>query len=145
MEGVKIMDNNDGKDIIRVVRAVIERDGQILAARRSSRQSLPLKWEFPGGKIKQGENVIDGIKREIKEELDVDIKITHTLPLHIHSHENRTFELIPFVCSITNGKVKCIEHEELTLGMPERLADLDWAEADRRIFSMYMEYLSSGA
>ena len=57
---------------IHVTCAIIERNGLVLAARRSASMHLPLKWEFPGGKIRAGEDPGECLKREIREELDLE-------------------------------------------------------------------------
>ena len=67
---------------IHVVCAVIEQNGLILCAQRFESMALPLKWEFPGGKIEPGEAEEHALIREIQEELNVDIEILERLPVH---------------------------------------------------------------
>jgi len=64
---------------IHVTCAIIERNGLVLAARRSAFMQLPLKWEFPGGKIRAGEDPGECLKREIREELALDVDIAGEL------------------------------------------------------------------
>jgi len=57
--------------MLHVVAAIIERDGRILICRRTPKQSHPLKWEFPGGKVEPHESPEDALKRELEEELGI--------------------------------------------------------------------------
>lgn len=127
--------------ITRVTCAIIESDGKVLAAQRSRVMSMPLKWEFPGGKIEPGEEADQCIVREIREEMNVEIKVLHFLPGHIFDYGVTKIELIPFICKITGGALKCNEHEKIVWEIPEKLDTLDWAEADIFILRDYMEYV----
>lgn len=73
---------------IKVTCAIIEMDGKVLCAQRSENMSLPLKWEFPGGKLEEGESFKDGLAREIQEELGIQIKVLEVLPDNVHSYSN---------------------------------------------------------
>ena len=64
--------------------AIIERDGLVLAARRSATMSLPLKWEFPGGKIDPGESAEECLLRELREELRILVRLEQKLPISTH-------------------------------------------------------------
>lgn len=134
------MDSED--KITKVSCAIIENNGEILAAKRSIKMSMPLKWEFPGGKVESGESPEQCIIREIKEEINVDIKVIHGLPSYIHDYNTKKIELIPFICIITGGIMKCLEHEIIIFDTPERLKKLDWAAADVPILSQYMDYIN---
>src|SRR5262252_9704198 len=59
----------------RVVAALIVKDGKILICQRTKHQTMPLKWEFPGGKIEEGEQPRDALQRELEEELGIDARI----------------------------------------------------------------------
>jgi 8-oxo-dGTP diphosphatase len=69
-----------------VVCAVIEQNGLILCAQRSEMMALPLKWEFPDGKIEPGEAEEPALIREIQEELNVDIEILERMPMHDYAY-----------------------------------------------------------
>ena len=68
-------DFEDTMKAFKVTCAIIEQDGKILAARRGERMRLPLKWEFPGGKLHEGESPRECLKREIQEEMGISIEI----------------------------------------------------------------------
>ena len=71
---------------IHVVCAVIEQNGLILCAQRSETMALPLKWEFPGGKIEPGEAEEPALMREIREELNVNVEILERMPVHDYTY-----------------------------------------------------------
>ncbi|EYE89127.1 NUDIX hydrolase [Fervidicella metallireducens AeB] len=123
---------------MKVTCAIIEKDGKILAAQRSEKMSLPLKWEFPGGKIENLEKPEECILREIKEELGIDLNIKYMLKSNTHCYGNRKIELIPFVCSIAGGDIILKEHKAVLWDFPLNLKNLDWAEADIPIYNQYL-------
>lgn len=104
--------------------------------------SLPLKWEFPGGKIEPGETAEACLIREIKEELHVDIEIVASLPTNTHQYPNVAILLIPFVCRITTGEIILKEHLDFKWLSKDELLALDWAEADVAVVKYYLENLN---
>jgi 8-oxo-dGTP diphosphatase len=70
----------------RVVAAVILKDGKVLVCQRTRHQTMPLKWEFPGGKIEEGEQPRDALRRELEEELGIDAKIGHEVSRLRHEY-----------------------------------------------------------
>jgi 8-oxo-dGTP diphosphatase len=126
--------------VIKVTCAIIvNADGLVFAAQRSPTMSLPLKWEFPGGKIEPGETAEACLIREIKEELHVDIEIVASLPTNTHQYPNVAILLIPFVCRITTGEIILKEHLDFKWLSKDELLALDWAEADVPIVKYYLE------
>ena len=99
---------------------------------------LPLKWEFPGGKIEPGEKPEECLKRELVEELGVNVDILKPLPLQTHSYPQFTVTLYPFICSITAGEITLHEHAAAKWLAPEKLLSLDWAEADLPVIEGYL-------
>jgi 8-oxo-dGTP diphosphatase len=123
---------------IHVTCAIIERDGLVLAARRSAGMSLPLKWEFPGGKIDHGESREDCLRREISEELGINVSVPKSLPAATHDYPAFTVTLYPFICSIDSGEIVLLEHAAISWLPPEQLHTLDWAEADLPVIGSYL-------
>jgi len=117
--------------MLQVTCAIIENNGKILCAQRSEKMKLPLKWEFPGGKIEEHESLEACLKREIREELGIEIEILEQLPSFKHSYSaNFSIELFPFRCKIINHEIQLAEHKQIKWLSLEKLKDLDWAEAD---------------
>src|SRR6202034_4652473 len=72
----------------RVVAAVIERNGKLLVCQRTRHQTMPLKWEFPGGKIEEGEQPRDALRRELEEELGILATIGDEIARIQHEYPN---------------------------------------------------------
>jgi 8-oxo-dGTP diphosphatase len=89
-----------------VVCAIIIIENKIFAAQRSQKMTMPLKWEFPGGKLEQNEDEVSCIKREIKEELNIEIIIAKRLNPVIHKYSNFEVKLIPYVAYYYNDTSK---------------------------------------
>jgi 8-oxo-dGTP diphosphatase len=131
-----------GKEpVVKVTCAIIVRDGRVLAAQRSEVMNMPLKWEFPGGKLENGEDAAACLIREIREELGVEVKILHALSPVLHDYGTWTIELHPFVCEISGGSIILNEHRAITWKPPMELMNLDWPEADIPVIREYLEYL----
>ena len=126
---------------IHVTCAIIERNGLVLVARRSASMHLPLKWEFPGGKIRPGEDPGDCLKREIREELDLEVDIADELTPTTHHYPDFIVTLYPFICKATTSGFKLAEHAEAAWFPPDRLAGLNWAEADLPVLDAYLATL----
>jgi 8-oxo-dGTP diphosphatase len=65
--------------LTQVVAGIIERDGRVLICRRRADQAHPLKWEFPGGKVEPGESAAQALRRELTEELAIEIDGCHEI------------------------------------------------------------------
>ncbi len=96
--------------LIRVSCAIIEVENRVLVVQRSKEMSMPLKWEFPGGKIESGECEEECIVREIKEELNLEISDLIKLCSSIFDYPSISIELIPFVVKQVRGQIKLNEH-----------------------------------
>ncbi len=130
----------DGKHI-HVSCAIIERNGLVLAARRSEAMVMPGKWEFPGGKVKRGEDPADCLLRELVEEMGIGIAIKRTLAVSTHAYPTFTVTLHPFVCTIVSGEITLSDHDAVAWLPPEELTALDWCEADPPVIAAYRQSL----
>jgi 8-oxo-dGTP diphosphatase len=129
------------KKTIRVACAIIEDAGKVLATQRNTNMSMPLKWEFPGGKLHIGESPEECLARELEEELGIGVTIRHPLPPVHHRYEDFFIELIPFVCTLREGTIVLFEHRALAWLSPHELSDLDWPEADIPVIASYRAFL----
>jgi len=116
--------------MIEVACAIILKDTKILVTQRSEKMSLPLKWEFPGGKIENNETAENCIIREIKEELNIDIEIIEKLEASIFYYSNFSINLVPFISNYICGELILAEHKDSNWLSKIDLTSLDWALAD---------------
>ena len=121
--------------------AIIIEKGKVLATRRSESMPHPLKWEFPGGKLKGGESPEACIVREIREELGLEVDPQRVLPPVVHHYDTQSVKLFPVVCGIVDGLIKLAEHQEYRWVACEKLEELDWLEADIGVVEMIKEEL----
>ena len=124
---------------VHVACAVIERDGLVLSALRSASMSLPLRWEFPGGKIEPGEGREECLKRELVEEMGVRIEVGRALTPATHEYPTFAVTLYPYVCSIVSGDIILHEHSDITWLPPARMLELAWADADLPVILEYQQ------
>jgi 8-oxo-dGTP diphosphatase len=115
---------------IHVVGAVIVRDGFVLCAQRGEQGSLPGLWEFPGGKIEEGESATAALEREIAEELGCVVKVDEQITTTSHKYEFGTVSLTTFYCRLISGSPTTTEHASIRWLLPADLTKIDWAPAD---------------
>ncbi|MCH3964463.1 MAG: (deoxy)nucleoside triphosphate pyrophosphohydrolase [Clostridium sp.] len=119
------------KKLLKVVGAIIEnKDKEILCALRSPKMSLPNRWEFPGGKIEQGETFKQAIEREIREELSCTVEFIDVFNNSIYEYEKFTVNLITVKCKLISGTPTKNEHSKLIWMPKENLPSLNWAPVD---------------
>ena len=100
--------------------------------------SLPLKWEFPGGKIKDGESPAACLHRELNEELGVAVSGLEALSPATHRYPTFTVTLHPFCCALASGSLALHEPAAVLWLAPAELLTLDWAEADLPVIEAYL-------
>ena len=119
---------------------ILDKEG-VLVTQRSRRMPHPMKWEFPGGKVKEGERPEACIRREIREELNIEVSVGVQLPSVRHAYESGSLELIPFVCSHLEGVIELAEHHTYRWVPLEELDALDWLEADVEVVQVLKKHL----
>ena len=92
--------------------AVIEKDNKILCCRRGPKGETAFKWEFPGGKLEPGETKEEALVREIKEELNTEIKINKFLITVNHEYNTFKVTLHVYLCEFINDNYELIVHKE---------------------------------
>ena len=116
---------------INVVAGVIrDEEGKILITQRNFKKAQGGLWEFPGGKIEPGESKEEAIVREIKEELNIDIKFDSYLDEKVFEYPEKTINLIALNCTKINGEIKLMEHEAYAWVKDNELRDYEFAPAD---------------
>ena len=119
-----------------VVAAIITResDDKLLICQRRKDQPLPLKWEFPGGKIETGEEPIAALKRELEEELGIDAQIGEEITRFVHTYKNgggvelRFFRVNTFTGTLTNRIF-----QDVRWVTRQSLPQFDFLEADVKL------------
>ena len=119
------------KKQINVVGAILMKEGKILCAQRSEQMSLGLMWEFPGGKIEPGETPQAALKRELNEELLIEVHVEDTLfKTTTYEYDFGIVTLTTFVCQLISGTPQLTEHAAIKWLSPDELTTLNWAPAD---------------
>ena len=125
--------------MINVACAIVLFQDKVLVTQRSELMKLPLKWEFPGGKIESNESEIECVKREIKEEIDIEIDVLKRISNSIYDYGAFKVNLIPFVANYISGKIRLTEHKDFKLLKKSELMALDWADADIPIVEEFLK------
>ncbi len=116
------------KKVVDVVGAIIENEKEeILCALRSKNMSLVNFWEFPGGKIEQGETVKEVIVREIHEELDCTIEFIEIFNDNTYEYDEIIVNLVTIKCKLIDGIPKAKEHAKLIWLPIDYIESLNWA------------------
>jgi len=115
---------------IKVVGAVFTRNGKVLAAKRGPDKALPGLWEFPGGKIEPGESAEQALRRELAEELRVEVEVGEYLTTTIHEYDFGTVSLSTYFVDLPTAEPQLTEHVELRWLDKHELFDVEWAPAD---------------
>lgn len=118
------------KKEINVVGAVVVDNGKVLSAKRSQSMSLPGMWEFPGGKIEQGETPRDALVREMQEELQCTVEIGDEVASTRHEYDFGFVTLTTFYSRLIDGAPRLTEHSEIRWIDASELDTVEWAPAD---------------
>jgi 8-oxo-dGTP diphosphatase len=115
----------------RVVAALIAKDGKLLVCQRTRHQTMPLKWEFPGGKIEEREQPRDALYRELEEELGILATIGDEVARFRHQYPNGGMvELRFFLVGEYKGEIENRIFKDIQWAAPQDLPKFDFLEAD---------------
>jgi 8-oxo-dGTP diphosphatase len=123
-------------DRLEVVAAVLERDGQVLLARRTKDDAIGRVWEFPGGRVEEGESLEDALARELREELGVDAAVGEKLFENEHDYAHLRVRLHFFRCDLVDGEPEGKEGQALVWVRPSELPEMEVPEADRAMVEL---------
>jgi 8-oxo-dGTP diphosphatase len=136
---------SDGSLPIRLVvaAALVDIDGRVLMAQRPQGKAMAGLWEFPGGKVHDGELPEAALIRELKEELNIDVSESCLAPFTFASHSYDHFHLLMplYVCRKWDGVVTPLEGQALKWARPARMADLPLLPADVPLVAMLRDLL----
>jgi 8-oxo-dGTP diphosphatase len=123
--------------------ALIDADGRVLLARRPEGKAMAGLWEFPGGKVHEGEAPEGALIRELKEELGVDTAESCLAPFAFASHRYGDFHLLMplYVCRRWSGTPTALEGQQLAWVRPQRLGDYPMPPADRPLVALLQDLL----
>ena len=123
--------------------ALVDVDGRVLLAQRPDDKDMAGLWEFPGGKIEQGETPEQALIRELKEELAIDTRSSCLAPLSFASHEYENFHLLIllYVCRRWWGSPVAVEGGTLSWVRAPRLRDYQMPEANAPLIASLQDLL----
>lgn len=116
-----------------VTAAVLQQEGKVLISRRPENGLLGGMWEFPGGKLEDGEQLQDGLSREICEELGVEISVGEKMGIYRHAFTHFKITLHAFYCSLVAGEPRPLHASDLRWVIPQELPKYPMGKVDRQI------------
>lgn len=123
----------------KVTAGIIEKDGKILIARRKTGKCIGAKWEFPGGKLEEGETLEECLKRELKEELNFDVEVGEFVTSSKFSCGNKNIELMAYKVRYISGEMVLCDHDKALWVTPEALGDYEFTLPDVPIVKKIMQ------
>jgi 8-oxo-dGTP diphosphatase len=110
---------------------LVDDAGRVLLTQRRADQAMPLQWEFPGGKLEDGESPAAALVRELTEELGVTVEVGRIWDVLFHEYPAFDLLMLVYACRLPPGEVpRCVEVADLAWRPPDRLDDLDVLPAD---------------
>jgi 8-oxo-dGTP diphosphatase len=137
-----MIDDSNLKQPVHVCAAVILHQNKILLTLRPDDKKLGGYWEFPGGKIEAGESPQFALRRELQEELDIEIGVGELLETVHHSYEWGNVKILAYACTWKSGTIKHLEVADHCWVAPENLLNYDILAADRPIINKLLEQYS---
>lgn len=115
---------------VRVVAALLERDGLLFAARRSPERREGGLWELPGGKVESGESDHEALVRELHEELAIHVEVGAFVAESTHAYAHGTVTLVGYRCRLVAGEPVLRDHDASRWLPAGALQEVTWAPAD---------------
>ena len=118
-------------NIIRVTAAILEKDGKILIAKRKTGDELFAGlWEFPGGKIEEDESPEECMARELKEELNIEVKVGELISSNKHKYPQGIFELLAYRVKHISGEIVMNDHDDIKWVTADEMSNFEFPPAD---------------
>ena len=117
---------------MKVTAGILSRDGRVLIARRKPGEHMGGKWEFPGGKIEEGESPEQSLCRELEEELDLRARVGQLLCRVPYEGDGISLELMVYRVDDFEGTPVLREHQEIRWVSPRELRSYELADSDRK-------------
>ena len=127
-----------------VAGALFDAEGRVLIAQRPPGKALAGRWEFPGGKLHEGESAYDGLVRELDEELGVAVHAAERLIRYPHAYPDRTVWLDLWTVSAWSGEPQGLDGQAFKWVAPARLHEEDILEADRPMIEALVRICATG-
>lgn len=124
---------------IRVVAAMIERDGKYLITQRRPTATLPLLWEFPGGRVEEGETDEAALARELKEEMDIDVLVSERTMQVEHAYADYDIDFRVYRCRIEAGEIKHVGVHDHRWVAPGELDRYEFPPADEKTLARLLD------
>ncbi|MDD9953072.1 MAG: (deoxy)nucleoside triphosphate pyrophosphohydrolase [Candidatus Woesearchaeota archaeon] len=121
--------------MISVVAGVLEQKGKILITQRRPEDILPLKWEFPGGKVEEDESEQDALVRELIEELGITVAVGSYIGESSVHHKGKDYAIKYYECSILEGEPQLLEVHDMVWITPDELENYDMTKSDEEIIA----------
>lgn len=125
--------------MIEVVAALIWKEDKFLICQRPPHKARGLLWEFVGGKVEVGESAEDALKRECREEMDVEICVGEKFAEVVHEYPDLTVHLTLFNTAIISGEIKLLEHNAIKWITPREIPEYSFCPADKTFLEMLMK------
>jgi 8-oxo-dGTP diphosphatase len=124
---------------VRVVGAMIELEGKYLITQRPPTASLPLLWEFPGGRVEEGETDEQALARELKEEMAITVEVGERV-IHVeHSYEHYDIDFCVYRCKLRSGEIKHLRVHAHRWVRPDELDEYEFPAADEKTIAKLLD------
>lgn len=123
------------------------RNGKIFIAKRQNVGDMGGRWEFPGGKIEEGEDFAEAISREMREEFDVNVQVLEQITTSTFEHKGKTCYLNVFAVKFEHDGIEkpfnLTEHTEYKWVAPSEIPGLNFVDSDMKIYPDVVKYINN--
>lgn len=126
--------------MIRVVCGIIYNNDKVFICRRKPEKSLGGYWEFPGGKIENGESLKESLIRELNEELRMDVEEVKYFGYNTHNYNDLSIELIAYTCKLKEWNGYMSDHDQYQWLSPSDMSNLYLAPADKPLLEKLIQF-----